>query len=156
MEPVFADKIFPHKRPTRWDQSFYPRPRPRPGPDAEKQPALDLKSTEGPDPVFSPASLAGDSPGLSRHSCLPLFWGWALPRGEGNTAPVTAVVFPGTENRLIYPTLPQPPESSDPLSVAPETRRQHSADEVISGSSTRVSQLIWLNLPHPLRPTHFL
>lgn len=38
----------------------------------------------------------------------------ALPWGA-NIAPVIGMVFPGTENRLIYLTLPRPLESPDPL-----------------------------------------
>ena len=107
---------------------------------------------EGLDPVLQSPSLPWGS--LSTQLLISVLrlcrvCGERFPGGRVNTAPVISMVFPGTENRLIYLTLPQPLESSDPLSAAPETALQHCTNKVIICSSTGVSPLIWLK-----RATH--
>lgn len=78
--------------------------RARPG--TMEHPTLNLNSMEGSDPVLqSRFPLLGTASALLGHNCLSAIGavqrGWCMPTrestslGEGNTAPVIAMVFPG-------------------------------------------------------------
>lgn len=118
---------------------------------------------EGLDPVLPPLPLSGEQPlHTTAHQWsraqqrAPSARERALPGGRGSTAPVIGMVFPGIENRLIYLTLPQPLEGSDPVPAAPETALQCCTNRVITVVAQGSLHSSGSNVSHTPLPPDFL